>query len=241
MSQQLLMQPKTRYNLFLILALTTGFDIVLLAYRAWYLNPGFHGINSIEDLHCRAHCNFIFLIWNLFLAWIPYWVAMSLNWVGKRTSSSIIVGLILIIWLLFFPNAPYIITDFLHLKHRPPVPLWYDLSLLFAFAWTGLILGFLSLMEVQQFLQKRYSNHLAWTVTVLSLLLCGFGIFIGRFQRWNSWDVITNPIGLVQDLFGIISNPFAHGGTLGLAVVLSSMLILGYMTLIILIRGNKIT
>lgn len=216
-------------KLFWILGLTTLFDCALLCYRLNYIAIDYSMFASISDIaHYRGAPTFFFLVWNLFLAWIPYLVSLSLPHLKK---SKIIIGLVLLTWLLFFPNAPYIITDLLHLKHRPPVPMWFDVMLFFSFAWTGLILGFASLMEVQKFLEKRMNPAGVQAVVFSALALCGFGVFVGRFQRWNSWDVLSNPFRLLFDMAEVLMNPMAYWGTFGLTIVLSGMLMLGYYTL----------
>jgi len=216
-------------KLFWILALTTLFDCLLLGYRLNYISVDYSMFASINSMvHYRGIPTFLFLIWNLFLAWIPYLISLTLPHLKK---SKIIIGLVLASWLLFFPNAPYIITDLLHLKHRPPVPMWFDVMMFFSFAWTGLILGFASLMEVQIFLEKRLSPAGVQAAVFSALALCGFGVFVGRFQRWNSWDVLSNPFRLLFDMVEVLLNPMAHLGTFGLTIVLSGMLMLGYSTL----------
>jgi len=219
----------TKNTLFWLLSLTTLFNCALLLYRLNFISYDYSQLASIGDIaRYRGFPTFIFLIWNLFLAWIPYWIALSLKYIKK---SKALMGITLISWLLFFPNAPYIITDLLHLKSRPPIPMWFDVLLFFSFAWTGLILGFASLMEVERFLKKRLSAVPIFLLISSALCLCSFGVFVGRFQRWNSWDVFTNPFHLLFDMAEVLMNPTAYWGTFGLAIVLSGMLILGYWTL----------
>jgi len=177
----------------------------------------------------------MFLIWNLFLAWIPYWISLSIEKITRLTGSRVIVGSMLICWLLFFPNAPYIVTDLLHLKSRSPIPKWYDMMVLVSFAWTGLMLGFLSLYEIQLFLKKRLHAKLVWVLTISAIILCAFGIYLGRFLRWNSWDAIINPTSLFQDIAVSFSNPMAYSNSFNITLVFSAFLFLAYLTLIALI------
>ena len=107
-------------------------------------NQGIASIGALKDIS-QPNLFYFFLIWNLFLAWIPYWLAQVLVQLHKRPKSIVFLVLTWGLWLLFFPNAPYIITDLIHLKPRWPIPLWYDAMLLFFYSWAGLILGFLSL------------------------------------------------------------------------------------------------
>lgn len=214
--------------LFILLSLSTLFSFALFVFRLEYLDFDYSKIQSIRDLcYYRGTQTFFFLNWNLFLAWVPYLIALSLPFLHRKFNSKKIIVGALFCWLLFFPNAPYIITDFLHLRKRAGIPLWYDMMLFMSFAWTGLILGYVSLLEIQVFLRKFFSKTMVNLASILALLLCGFGIYLGRFQRWNSWDIVTNPFSLFADILKVLTQPH----TLGLAVVLSAFLLLGYFTL----------
>ena len=231
-----LFRSEQQFRLFIILSVSTLFSFLLFAFRLEYLNFDYAKINSVRDLcFYRGAQTFFFLNWNLFLAWIPYLVALSLPYFYQKFNSKILIAGVLFCWLLFFPNAPYILTDFLHLKKRMGIPLWYDMMLFLSFAWTGLILGYLSLLEVQKFLSTFFSKKIVNMISVTVLFLCGFGIYLGRFQRWNSWDIVTHPLSLFADILNILSNP----QTLGLAIVISVFLLLGYFTLVTLTEGDR--
>ena len=152
---------------------------------------------------------YVFLAWNLFLAWIPFAISQKITGVQNRWKMVLLFGA----WLLFLPNAPYIITDFLHLKQRWPIPYWYDILLLFSAALNGLLLGVLSLLKVEKFLADRYGNRISGLLILCSFFLCAFGIYMGRYLRWNSWDIITNPGAIAADILERIFNPFDHFGT----------------------------
>ena len=233
-------RSEQQFRLFSLLTSSTLFCFLLFLYRLYHTGFDFSLLRSIHDLaHFRGAPTFIFLNWNLFLAWIPYLIALSLPSLHRYFGSKIIIAGILLTWLLFFPNAPYIITDLLHLKKRVFIPFWYDVMLLVSFGWTGLMLGFLSLYEVQLFLQKIINRSLAWIFSIGSIFLCSFGIYLGRFQRWNSWDIFTDPISLLTEAFTPLVHPMDYAKTLGLPVVFSAFLILGYLTLIILAGGER--
>lgn len=152
---------------------------------------------------------YIFLAWNLFLAWIPFALSQRLSHINNRLKILFITAL----WLLFLPNAPYIITDFLHLKQRIPIPYWYDILLLFSAALNGLLLGLSSLLTVEKFLLKRYGSKISGIIILCSFFLCAFGIYIGRYLRWNSWDIIVNPGSVTGNILDRVFNPFDHFGT----------------------------
>lgn len=140
---------------------------------------------------------FIFLLWNLFLAWLPVMFALlARREQASRLGRWLWGGL----WLLFFPNAPYLLTDLLHLGQMGHVPIWYDLIMLLTFALAGLFLGFASLFWLHELVTKAWNQLTGWLFVVIVLGLSSFGVYIGRFLRWNSWDVFLNPTVLLRDL-----------------------------------------
>lgn len=170
-----------------------------------------------------------FLLWNLFLAWIPF--ALSILLQKGYCSNQWTFYSVFIAWLLFLPNAPYIITDLFHLKPRDPVPYWYDLILLFWAAWNGLLMGFISLMNVEIFLSKKYQPKLANVIINCCLVLSAFGVYAGRFLRWNSWDVVANPGEIISDVKFIAFNPQDNPKTWAVTLLFSILMIVGYKTL----------
>lgn len=217
-------------NLFCTLVLASLFDGLLLAGRL-YLNRA-NAVDLFEggdaSLKYRIYPTFLFLAWNLFLAWVPYLAALRLGKLQRRNAAVWNLLLWLVIWLAFLPNAPYIVTDFIHLKYRPPVPFWYDLLLLFAFAFTGLMLGLLSLHEVQRTLRQWFAPLWTWLMALSAIGLSGFGVWLGRFQRWNSWDLVTNPLGLLRDIAHTFMQRHELLQALGISALLSGILLMGY-------------
>ena len=169
------------------------------------------------------------LTWNLFLAWVPLLISKTIRANEKRLTTVALIPVIGL-WLLFFPNAPYILTDLFHLETRGGMPKWFDLLMVLTFAWTGLILGFASLMDIQQVVTNRYSRFTGWTISILSIIICSFGIYLGRYMRWNSWDIVTSPESLARDIYHIVINPVSHPRTVGMTLVFSAFLILVYMS-----------
>ena len=137
-----------------------------------------------------------FLAWNLLLAWIPLVLAI-VAYARAQRGIDAVVWLLLVPWLLFFPNAPYLLTDFIHLGEGP-APLWYDALMLSAFAWTGLLLGFASLYLVQMIVRRAYGSNVAWLGVVAALGLASAGVYVGRFIRFNSWDALLHPLRVVD-------------------------------------------
>jgi uncharacterized membrane protein len=144
--------------------------------------------------------SFAWIVWNLFLAWVPLLTAMPLYVLRSRGARRPILGGVLaVLWFLFFPNAPYIVTDLVHLHERPPVPFWFDMLMIQAFALTGLFLGYLSLYLMQEVVRSRAGRWPSWTFVIGMLGLGSFGIYLGRFLRWNSWDALLSPVGTLSD------------------------------------------
>jgi len=143
-----------------------------------------------------------FLPWNLFLAFIPYILSLFLYQKYLTNFRKPAFWLLFLIWFVFFPNAPYIITDFVHLGNWPTiVPKWFDAILLFSSASTGLLLGFFSLRLLQHIFVANNTKLLSWFFVFTTLFCSSFGIYIGRFLKWNSWDVLSNPLLLFRDIF----------------------------------------
>jgi uncharacterized membrane protein len=185
---------------------------------------GFSILLLILRIIATGELTYIFLAWNLFLAWIPFALSQQLGHMKKRWP----IFLVLAAWLLFLPNAPYIITDFLHLKQRLPVPYWYDILLLFSAALNGLLLGLASLVTVEKFLIGRYGKRWTGFIVLCSFFLCAFGIYIGRYLRWNSWDIILNPDQVAFDLVKRIINPFDHIQTWSVTILFGCFLYVIY-------------
>ncbi len=181
-------------------------------------------------IHRTGDQLFAFLWWNLFLAVIPLFASSAMKSVAVR-GQPILLFAYSAVWLLFLPNAPYILTDLIHLTPRPPVPLWYDLTLLLSCAGTGLFPGYLSVADVHALAEQRFGKKTGWLVAVTSLLLCGFGIYLGRFLRWNSWEALTHPVDLLSDISGRLLNPDSNPHPLVFTLVFGIALILGYVAL----------
>lgn len=144
---------------------------------------------------------FFFLIWNLFLAYTPLAISTLL------TKNKAIAGKwyycypALLAWLVLLPNAPYLITDFIHLKSGGAVPIWFDVLLLVSFTLSGLLFGLASMHEVYKLLSAKFTPRFANATMIAVSILSAFGIYLGRFLRYNSWDILHKPIALGIDIF----------------------------------------
>ena len=177
-----------RWLTYLTLFLVTTFSLALFSARFLY----------------SGQITYIFLIWNLFLAWLPLIFAwLAVRW-RKRPLPALAAAFL---WLLFFPNAPYLVTDLIHLRAIDPVPLWYDLILLLDFALLGLFLTFVSLRMMHDLVGSRFGAIVGWLFTLTVFGLSGLGVYIGRFLRWNSWDLFKRPLALLNDVWINLDEP----------------------------------
>jgi uncharacterized membrane protein len=165
------------------------------------------------------------IAWNLLLAWVPFVVALVVYVRASSTSVPTLAGLGGL-WLLFFPNAPYIVTDLKYIGADAGIPVLYDVLLLSAAAWTGLLLGLTSLFLMHGVARRLLGVVNAWAVVVGVLVLSSFGIYLGRVQRWNSWDVFTRPGALLGD-----ATEGLHARPLALTVLFASFLLATYLVL----------
>lgn len=155
-----------------------------------------------------GYLTYVFLLWNLFLAFIPYaishWLSLNIRVIENKWK----LGLSLAAWLLFIPNTFYILTDLFHLTHIDSAPKWFDLLLLLSFAWNGLLFGVVSVRKIELIVHIVSGRWFSFFFVFAVMWLNALGIYIGRFLRYNSWDIVTNPFALFSDMFAILFFPF---------------------------------
>ncbi len=184
---------KYRLMMFTLLAGATVFSVAIWRVRSEFSGSG----------------RYAFLIWNLFLAWIPFMISyftytMTLN----RRWIYVVIPIAAFVWLIFFPNAPYILTDFQHLAYSArDLPVWYDVMMLIWFAFTGLLLGVVSLFLMQEIVRREFGRWAGWAFVAMVAGLSSAGVYMGRFLRWNSWDILRNPTGIALYTFERAQNP----------------------------------
>lgn len=185
----------------------------------------------IARLHSWGYAWFV---WNLALAWVPYAASLATailrrRWPG-RPWLLIAPGLA---WLAFLPNAPYLVTDFMHIRPRPELPwlYWYDIVMMAIFAWTGCVLGAVSLGIMQRIVAGYLGRAVGWLFTLGTAGLCGIGIYLGRFGRWNSWDVLLNPRALAADILAPLRDPTAYLRPLALCALFAAFFLVSYLTI----------
>jgi len=180
---------------------------------------------ALRVYHTRD-IHYIFLVWNTFLAWLPWlFVAFAWRWQQRRWFALPYLGL----WLLFIPNAPYLITDLIHLRPHHNVPLWYDALLLFTFALIGLVLALTSLSLVHTIITRYYGQFIGWSSVVAACGLTGLGVTIGRLLRWNSWDLFWQPWRLVQTVLDSLLSPATFDQSLGMTAFFAALLLVTYL------------
>lgn len=178
---------------------------------------------------------FLFLLWNLFLALLPLWVGRVALCRPRR---SWLLAALLLVWLALFPNAPYLVTDLGHLKRTAGAPLWFDVLLLLSFGVTGLLCAFRTLDEVLAWLCERLGGSVRFPALCGLSLLASFGIYLGRFLRLNSWDLVTSPRRVALSVTELLSGPNAFNA-LGFSGLFAGFLVLLHWTWSRELRTNK--
>lgn len=171
------------------------------------------------------------LVRNLSLAWIPFLIALAayvISW--SRPLLYLVVPFCVFIWLIFFPNAPYMLTEFHHLRANvSSAPLWLDVLLLIWFAWTGLFLGVASLYLIQEIVARSFGEVIAWLFTAIVIALGSVGIYLGRFLRWNSWDILQEPLPIARDVWGWFRHPTSNLRAFGFTILFTVLFLFVYL------------
>ncbi len=174
--------------------------------------------------------NYSNLLWNLFLAWLPYiFAVIASSLFGISPKRWWLIFLFGFLWLLFFPNAPYIVTDFYYLDPRPPLPLWFDISLIAIFAFTGCFLPIASLRSIHTIIDRSIGRVFGWFFALFALGLASLGVYLGRFGRYNSWDILLNPKSLLKEVINNLLNPLDNLGFVGFTIMFTSILLVFYL------------
>ncbi|WP_405293176.1 DUF1361 domain-containing protein [Algibacter sp. Ld11] len=181
-----------RYKSLALLSVSISSTLILLMIRMKLANSS----------------NYLFLVWNLFLAGIPYAITIYLVSIPKL--NKITLFLIFGLWLLFLPNAPYILTDMWHLRYNHPHIFWLDILLISAFAFNGMMLFYFSISDMKNLLLKYLNNTKTNFIMASLFFICAFGVYLGRFLRYNSWEILSNPKSLFIDIINILIQPFSN-------------------------------
>lgn len=199
-----------RYKTLSLLTVTMSLSVVLLMIRMKLTHSFFY----------------LFLVWNLFLAVIPFAITTYLASLPKLNKYAMILWFGA--WLLFLPNAPYIITDLLHLKISGTNLLWLDVLVINAFALNGLVLFYYSLLEMKTILSKYLSDKPLQLLITTIPFISGFGVFLGRFLQYNSWEILSNPKQLFVDIFNMIIQPLENKEAWLFTILFGAFLSIGF-------------
>jgi uncharacterized membrane protein len=202
---------------------------------------GRFGVVSATILACLllagriAHLDnlgYIHMIWNLFLAWIPYHASLvAAQWRRRYPRQPWLIAMPAAIWLLFLPNAPYLGTDFVHLLRIPSPALWYDIGLLLAFTWAGFSLAVASLSTMHTLVEDWLGRTAGWFMVLATVELSGLGVYLGRFRRWNSWDLLVHPHDVLADAAARLAHPLSQPQAYEVTLVFSALLLVSYLTI----------
>nr|WP_315203311.1 DUF1361 domain-containing protein [uncultured Flavobacterium sp.] len=176
-----------------VLLLFTAYSLILLVIRAKLTNTIY----------------LFFLVWNLFLAFIPYLFISYLKTQITIQKNKIKTLSLLFLWLLFLPNSFYILTDLIHLSQSNSHLFWFDLVVISSYALIGFTLGIISLTEFENIIRAYTSSLITNLIMPAICFLCGIGIYLGRILRYNSWDIISNPLEIVRAIFLSLSSAHA--------------------------------
>lgn len=190
------METKSKNPIYFSVLLLVGFNFLLIVFR----------------MLATSGIGFGFLAWNLILSVVPLCISLYLI---SREQSKLKIAIGSLVWLLFLPNAPYILTDFLHFrKINLTMPAWFDLLLLASYSISGLLFGLLSMQQMHAVWKKAFGK-LSDVLIPASAILSGFGIYLGRYQRYNSWNVLSDPIRILRDSATLLTELRTIGFTLG--------------------------
>ena len=191
--RKLLQQHKYKIGVFLMLSASSAMCIALVQVRIAHSGSQRYTIQ----------------VWNLFLAWIPFalaYVVHMLSW--RRRLVYFVTPVFALVWLIFFPNAQYLLTDLEHLSQESTVaPLWYDVILLVWLTWTGMLLGIVSLNLMQDVVRRTFNRQIGWIFVFLVAGFSSVGVYIGRFMRLNSTDLFQDPAGSAVNIWSWLADP----------------------------------
>lgn len=187
---------------------------------------GFSVLLQLARIVYTGRLTFAFLVWNLFLATVPYFISSqlakkpALSWWKFMPAA--------IAWLLFVPNSFYMLTDLFHLHDSNAAPLWYDLVLIVSFAWNAMVMGILSVRQMEKMVAVRLPRMPGWMFLYPVMGLNALGVYIGRYLRFNSWDVVSDPFSLIVDTVHILLHPVQYRQAWGMIVCFSFFLAILY-------------
>ena len=207
----------------------------LLCFAFWFVRIGY-----------ARSFTYSFLVKNLFLAWVPYFFSLAVVHLHEhppRSRAMLKLAALWAAWLVMLPNAPYVFTDLIHWRNRPPVmPWWFDLGLVLMFGLAGCFAGVVSLRMMHDLVRRAIGGVAGWAFVTVVAILSGFGIYLGRFERWNSWDLLTQPHRILSQVVWKIFNPYLFDRTVGVTLMFGAMLLVTYVMFVSMtVRSETLT
>lgn len=178
-----------------------------------------------------GHFSYLFMVWNLFLGFLPYLITKAISREPRLINSRVKFIIAFLLWLFWMPNSFYIITDLFHLGSTPNMPRWYDLALILSCAWNGVIMGVLSVRQMEKIWHVRVPQVREWWFMAPVMFLNAWGVYIGRFLRFNTWDIISNPFVLMADIFEMVLHPVENRIAWSMVLCYAVMMGIMYVTL----------
>lgn len=199
--------------------------------RALGLGSAFCVAYVVVRARVEGDLAFVFLLWNLLLAWVPWRCALAAS-----RNSGWRRGVWLAAWLAFLPNSYYVVTDLRHVTHSPEAINWVDLMAVVSCAWTSAMFGFGSVVVVQDRIARARGAVWGWLAALSALALSGFGVYLGRFRRWNSWDALLDPFALLADVWAQLRHPFRHAVGTSFSITFAGFVITTYVAIVAIAR-----
>ena len=208
-------------------------DISLnLNIQQWLLiSCGFSCLLLCARIFITGDLTYLFLVWNLFLAFIPFAITEWLPTLERFAQRKRELAIVLFVWLLFIPNSFYILTDLFHLDKFDSAPKWFDLLLIFSFAWNGIVLGIVSIRRTEVILESISGRRFSLFIIFIVMWLNAFGIYIGRYLRFNSWDIIAQPFSLFKEMFEVLFHSLRNKMEWGMIAVYAVFMTVLYITI----------
>jgi len=203
-----------------------------LTIRQWLIISSLFSLTLLTTrVKASGRLSYGFLAWNLFLAYVPYFISQWLERHLQILRNRIKLVSLIFTWILFMPNSFYILTDLFHLENMGNGHSWFDLTLILSFAWSGVIFGILSICKMEMLLKKAKGNLVSGFIICTVMWLNAFGVYIGRFLRFNSWDIIVNPFSLLTEITNIIFNPYDYRYVWAMSICFAFFMIIIYYTI----------
>lgn len=198
---------------------------LLAKNQVLFLSAIFSLALSLARLVYLQNVAYLFLVWNLFLAFIPFFIS---EFVLLKKGRPLFTVSLATVCIAFLPNAPYMLTDLFHLRFHSGPGIWYDTLLISSYAWVGLMLFFKTLQNLNCRVENTLQPLLRLALLLGLIFMCAFGIYLGRYLRFNSWDVLGSPVYLFREIFRHFIHPLGHARAWGMTLSYGVFLSLAY-------------